>query len=111
MQSTIRLTSAARAGVIVAANDLTSHQRAGSSTKAALADATNAINAEEASPTSTRAPSRPPTTTSASPRRPRYISGGVTISVVTITISHSSISLVPFVVSLPVTTHATARYS
>ena len=39
------------------------------------------------------------------------ISAGVTISTVTITITHSSVSFVPFVGGFPVTTHATARYA
>ena len=67
MQESIRLTSAARAGAIVAANDLTSTSSHPAMTQdQALDDATTAINAEEGAPTSTRAPIRGPTTTSAS---------------------------------------------
>ena len=114
MQSSIRLTSAARAGAIVAANDLTnSSTHPALSTSVALADATNAINSEEGS-------TNPALYQSADSSANNYvslsqstqtISGWISVSVVTISISHSSLSFVPFVGSFPVTTHATARYS
>jgi Flp pilus assembly protein TadG len=109
MQESIRLTSAARAGAIVAAQDLS-----GPNSGNALGDATNAVNAEEFGPGVTGiyqddnsgannyVSMSPPTTQNAD---------GVTIKVVTITISQSSASFVPFVGSFPVTTHATASYS
>jgi Flp pilus assembly protein TadG len=114
MQSSIRLTSAARAGAIVAANDLTSSStHAPLTASAALTDATNAINNEEGS-------TNPAVYQSANSSANNYVSlsqstqtvsGGISVSVVTITVSHSSLSFVPFVGSFPVTTHATARYS
>jgi Flp pilus assembly protein TadG len=113
MQATIRLTSAARAGAILAASDLTSNSNHPATSQAqALTDATNAINQEEgvtnvfqsidASANDYVSISTPP---------PVIISSSVKMSVVTITISQRSLSFVPFVGSLPVTTHATARYS
>ena len=114
MQSSIRLTSAARAGAIVAANDVTSSStHPALTTSVALTDATNAVNDEEG----TTSPALYQSTDSSAndyvslSQSTQTISGGISMSVVTITISHSSLSFVPFVGSFPVTTHATARYS
>ncbi len=65
MQESIRLTSAARAGAIVAANDLTASSSHPAMTQSqALADATTAINAEEGPPRArSRAAIPAPTTT------------------------------------------------
>lgn len=112
MQESIRLTSVARAGAIVAAQDLSGPN--GSNTRTVLDDATNAVNEEEFGPgvpgiyqdddssANNYVSMSPPTTQNAN---------GLTIKVVTITISQSSASFVPFVGSFPVTTHATASYS
>lgn len=112
MQESIRLTSAARAGAIVAASDLTSSPSHTATTQStALADATTAINAEEGATNvfqSTDSGANNYVSIALTPNE--TISGSVTISVVTITISHASVSFVPFVGSFPVTTHATARY-
>jgi len=113
MQATIRLTSAARAGAIVAAADLTSNiNHAPTSTPQALADATTAINDEEGV-TGVFQSTDPSANdyVSISTPSPDVISSTVSMSVVTITISQTSVSFVPFVGSLPVTTHATARYA
>jgi len=113
MQESIRLTSAARAGAIVAANDLTSTSSHPAMTQdQALADATTAINAEEGDTNvyqSTDSGANNYVSIILTPNE--TISGQVAISVVTITISHASVSFVPFVGSFPVTTHATARYA
>jgi Flp pilus assembly protein TadG len=114
MQSSIRLTSAARAGAIVAANDLTNSSTHPSlSTGVALTDATNAINNEEGStnPAIYQSSDSSANDYVSLSESTQTVSGGISMSVVTITISHSSVSFVPFVGSFPVTTHATARYS
>jgi Flp pilus assembly protein TadG len=105
MQASIRLTSAARAGAIEAASDL-----GGSNAANALSDATNAVNAEEDTNIYQDDDSSANNYVSIS-KSSDSISGGGTMNVVTVTISHSSGSFVPFVGSFPVTTHATARYS
>jgi Flp pilus assembly protein TadG len=111
MQEAIRLTSAARAGAIVAASDLTSNaSHAATTTGQALADATTAINQEEGVAVYQSVDSAAGNYVRMS-EATQSVSSGVTISVVTVTVSHSSVSLVPFVGSLPVTTHATARYA
>jgi Flp pilus assembly protein TadG len=109
MQEAVRLTSAARAGVLVAANEL------GGATpptqSQVLTDATAAVNAEEGDTNvfqSTDSGANDYVTmTTPSP----VTTNGVTMNIVTITIHESSVNLVPFVGNLPVTTHATARYS
>jgi Flp pilus assembly protein TadG len=115
MQESIRLTSAARAGAIVAANDLTATPAhpTGLSQKQAVDDATTAINAEEGAATGTYQDDNSGANNyvSITTAQNITISGNVTISTVTVTISHSSVSFVPFVGSFPVTTHATARYA
>jgi Flp pilus assembly protein TadG len=111
MQESIRLTSAARAGAIVAANDLTpTSTRAALTEDQAWTDATTAINAEEGTNVYQRGDSGANNYVSIALTPNETISGQVTINVVTITISHASVSFVPFVGSFPVTTHATARY-
>ncbi len=107
MQQSIRLTSAARAGALVAANDLSSNP----SQKQADDDATTAINAEEGTNVYQDIDSGANDYVSLSTAPNITISGNVTISTVTITVSHSSNSFVPFVGGIPVTTHATARYA
>jgi Flp pilus assembly protein TadG len=107
MQESIRLTSAARAGAILAASDLTS---APGATGQAATDAATAINAEEGTDLYQSTNSGANNYVSIATQTDT-ISARVTISVVTVTISHASVSFVPFVGSFPVTTHATARYS
>jgi Flp pilus assembly protein TadG len=112
MQEAVRLTSAARAGAIVAASDLTSNpNHAPTSTNQALIDATTAVNKEEGATNLYQSVDAAANNYVAMSETTDNISSGVAINVVTITISQSSVSLVPFVGSLPVTTHATARYS
>ena len=103
MQETIRLTSAARAGAILAASDLTSNPGQ------ALADATTAINAEEGVTNVYQSGDSGANNYVSMATQTDTISA-LTIKVVTVTISHASVSFVPFVGSFPVTTHATARY-
>ena len=112
MQESIRLTSAARAGAILAASDLTSNTGHPATTQnQALADATTAINAEEGVTNVYQSASSGANNYVSIATHTDTISARVTISVVTVTISHASVSFVPFVGSFPVTTHATARYS
>jgi Flp pilus assembly protein TadG len=112
MQKTIRLTSAARAGAIVAASDLA----AGDSQQTAWNDAVTAINAEEGDTSvavyQNTNSSQPNYVNIATPQQ--TLSSGATtviVKVVTITVSPSSVTLVPYVGHISVTTHATARYS
>ena len=81
------------------------------STQQAVDDATEAVNAEEGTTIYQDVDSGANNYVSLSTAPNITISAGVTISDVTITIKHSSNSFVPFVGSIPVTTHATARYS
>jgi len=112
MQSAIRLTSAARAGAIVAANDLTSSSSHPATTmNQAVIDATSSINQEEGTTSIYQSIDSSANNYVSLSESTQNISSAVTISVVTVTISHASVSLVPFVGSIPVTTHATARYS
>jgi Flp pilus assembly protein TadG len=116
MQQSIRLTSAARAGAIVAASDLSSTpgQAASCSISGQPADdATAAINAEENTNVYQDADSGANDYVSLCTAQDILATGvnGVTINTVTVTISEKSVSFVPFVGSFPVTTHATARYS
>jgi Flp pilus assembly protein TadG len=107
MQESIRLTSAARAGAILAANDLTTNP--GAVGQAAI-DATKAINAEEGTPGLYQSSSSGANNYVSVSTQSDTISSHITINVVTVTISHASVSFVPFVGSFPVTTHATARF-
>jgi Flp pilus assembly protein TadG len=111
MQTSIRLTSAARAGAIQAANDLGTDP---SQISTALSDATTVINDEEGVTGVYQSSNSGANNYVSMKTAPEVVSGGsngVTINVVTITITESSASFVPFVGSFPVTTHATARYS
>jgi hypothetical protein len=76
-----------------------------------LIDATTAVNKEEGATNLYQSVDAAANNYVAMSETTDNISSGVAINVVTITISQSSVSLVPFVGSLPVTTHATARYS
>jgi len=106
MQLSLRLTSAARAGAIVAANDLAANA---AQVGPALTAATAAVNQEEAtnvyqSCTSGNDCVSLAQTTQTTP-------SGATINVVTITIAQGSVPLVPFLGNIAVTAHATARYA
>jgi len=106
MQSSIRLTTAARAAAIVAANDL---QTAKGN---ALDDATLAVNQEEGvtnvyQDTSSTADNYVSMSVSAD----TLSSAGLTIDVVKISVAHTVLPLVPGVWKLSVTSSATARYS
>lgn len=114
IQESIRLTGAARAGALVAASDL-GNTTTPMGPQDVLAAATTAINAEEDTNVFQ----------SDDPGANDYVSmvtstqsvpmdqgnAAVSMNVVTITIHESQLDLVPFVGSLPVTAHATARYS
>jgi Flp pilus assembly protein TadG len=105
MQSSIRLTTAARAAAIVAAHDLKSGGNA-------LDDATSAVNQEEGvtnvyQDTASNADNY----VSMSVATDTLNSAGLTIDVVKISITHIVLPLVPGVWKLSVTSSATARYS
>jgi len=116
MQVSIRLTSAARAGAIAAANALADQE----TTTQAQDAATNAINQEEGGgstfqdlPGESSQPNY--VNIAVNPGETLSSGGGIgssgTIGTVTITITPSSITLIPFVQQISVATHATARYS
>jgi len=112
MQASIRLTSAARAGAIAAASDLsTTPDHAATTQPVALQDATTAINAEEGVPGVYQSVNSAANDYVSMSVQPSQNISGQSVNLVTITISQSGVSLVPFVGSLPVTTHATARYT
>jgi len=107
MQETIRLTSAARAGAIKAANDIQAGQSAN-----ALNDATVAVNQEEnvnnvfqnTNPAATGYVKMVTATDNLN-------GSGASINVVTITISNVHVTAMPFVWNMTLTTSATARSS
>jgi Flp pilus assembly protein TadG len=111
MQTSIRLTSAARAGAIVAASDLA----AGDPQATVTTDTLNAINAEEGVTGVYQASSKsaPNYVDIETPPQQTLSSGAtsVVVNVVTVTISPAAVTLVPYVGHISVTTHATARYS
>jgi Flp pilus assembly protein TadG len=112
MQESIRLTSAARAGAIVAAGDLSSTStHVAVNPSQALFDATNAVNAEEGVTGVYQSDNSGANNYVSLSEQTKVNVSGVTINLVTITISQSSVSFVPFVGSFPVTTHATGSYS
>lgn len=106
MQTSIRLTTAARAGAILAAQDL----QTGSGN--AWNDATLAVNQEEGVTNVYQ---------NSSPGADNYVNmsvtpetlsaAGLTINVVKISITHAVVPVVPAVWKLSVTSSATARYS
>jgi len=108
MQLSVRLTSAARAGAIQAAADLATNPN---QVQTAWDAATTAVNNEEgttgvyqdANPTGADYV-RMTTATQA-------VAGGITVHVVTVTISDTAVTLVPVVGNLPVKATATARYA
>jgi Flp pilus assembly protein TadG len=107
MQLDIRLTSAARAGAIQAVNDLANHD----SQQTAWNDATAAVNAEEGDTnvyqnTNSSAQNYVGLSTTT-----ETTATGIVIHTVTVTISQTSATLVPFVRNLSVNAKATARYS
>jgi Flp pilus assembly protein TadG len=114
MQVSIRLTSAARAGAIAAANALSTQE----TTTQAQDAATAAINQEEGGGSTFQdnpGQSSQPNYVNIvnNPSAPLINCGcsSGTIGTVTITITPSSITLIPFVQQISVATHATARYS
>jgi len=107
MQSSIRLTTAARAGAIKAANDL----QAGKQASTAWNDATTAVNLEEGvSNIYQNTNSHADDYVNMSETTDTLNGTGVTIKVVQITISQSIVAVIPVVSSLSVNTDATARY-
>ncbi len=107
MQQSIRLTSAARAGAIAAANDW-----ANSSSANAQTDALAAVNDEEnTSAYQDRNGAGDNYVDIPSALTSETTSGGVTIKTITVTITHASVTLVPIVWNIHVTTRATARVS
>jgi Flp pilus assembly protein TadG len=114
MQVSIRLTSAARAGAIAAANALSMQE----TTTQAQDAATAAINQEEGdvttfqdNPGQSSQPNYVNIVVNPSEPLTNCACGGGTIGTVRITITPSSITLIPFVQQISVATHATARYS
>ena len=108
LQSSIRLTTAARSGAISAANDL-----ANSKPTLALTDATTAINLEEGVTNvyqSTNAAADNYVSMSPVPTSDALGGTGVTIFVVTIKISHLVSAWVPVFQNIHMTAAATARY-
>jgi Flp pilus assembly protein TadG len=108
MQLDIGLTSAARAGVIQAANDLASDP---TQTQAAQTDATTAVNAEQGDTNVYQDTDQSANNYVGMSETTETVDTGVTINVVTITISQVSETLVPFVGSFHVSVDASARYS
>jgi hypothetical protein len=108
MQLDIGLTSAARAGAIQAANDLASDP---TQTQAAQTDATTAINEEEGDTNVYQDTDQTADNYVGLAVAPETVATGVTINVVTITISQVSETLVPVVGSFHVSVAASARYS
>ena len=124
VQLSLRLTSAARAGAIQAASDLTTdlvpnpNQPLSSAQKQTAWDAaTTAVNQEEGVTNlyqDSNSGANNYVDMSTTMQTIPADSGdpqSVTINVVTITISRASANFVPFVGTFPVTAHATARYS
>jgi Flp pilus assembly protein TadG len=105
IQLDLRLTSAARAGAIAAANDLA----AGNGM--ALSDAVGAINAEESTTIYQTVPTKPDYVSMTTQTDTTGGTSPVSFSVVTITISNVQITLVPIAGNISVAVHATARYS
>jgi Flp pilus assembly protein TadG len=106
MQTSIRMTTAARAGALVAANDLQTGKGN------AWDDATLAVNQEEGvtnvyQDTSSAADNY----VNMSVTTDTLNAAGLTIDVVQISITHTVLPLVPGVWKLSVTSSATARYS
>ena len=108
MQLDIGLTSAARAGAIQAANDLASDP---TQTQAAQTDATTAINEEEGDTNVYQDTDQTANNYVGISEGTDTVASGVTINVVTITISRVSETLVPVVASFHVSVDASARYS
>jgi hypothetical protein len=113
MQVSIRLTSAARAGAIAAANAIVD----GDTTSQAQQAAIMAINQEEGGGSTFQANAAKPNYVNvvSNPGEPLTNGGGAsgtgTIGTVTVTITPSSITLIPFIQQISVATHATARYT
>lgn len=108
MQVSIRLTSVARAGAIAAANAIADQE----TTAQAQDAATTAINQEEGGGSTFQdGQMSQPNYVSIANNPSESLSNGGTIGTVTITITPSSITLIPFVQQISVATHATARYS
>ena len=108
MELSVGLTSAARAGSIQAANDLGANP---AQTQKAWDDATAAVNAEEGVTNVYQNVNASAGDYVSMTTAPQSVSGGVTMNVVTISITQTPVALVPFVRSLTVNAHATARYS
>jgi Flp pilus assembly protein TadG len=112
MQVSIRLTSAARAGAIAAANALSLDEPTNSVKQAAI----DAINQEEGGGSTFQGDSSQPNSVSVVTNTSESLNDDGngdtgTIGTVTVTITPSSITLIPFVQQISVATHATARYS
>ena len=113
IQLDLRLTGAARAGAIQAANILSGDA---SQIQAAQDAATSAINREEAVSIYQDSDSSAPNyvgiaTTQATAVDRSGIAPQITMNVVTISISQASVTLVPVIGKIGVSAHATAEYS
>ncbi len=105
MQESIRLTSAAHAGAIKAANDIQAGQSAN-----AWNDATTAVNQEEnASNVYQNTNSGAADYVKMTQATDNLNGSGASINTVTITISNAHVTVMPFVWNMTVTTSATAR--
>ena len=120
MQQAVRLTSAARAGAIIAANDLATdvapdptQPPTQTEIDSALTDATTAVNQEEgvSGVYQSGNPSWSNYVSIATQNVPISSTPTLAINTVTITISPASVTLIPFVGHISVTTHAVARFS
>jgi Flp pilus assembly protein TadG len=114
MQTTIRLTSAARAGALQAAAILAQDPADPTNEQQPAWDAAvNAVNAEENTSVYQNLNSSQPDYVNLVIQTQNVSSGTTTVAIgtVTITVSPSSVTLVPYVGHISVTTHATARYS
>jgi Flp pilus assembly protein TadG len=116
IQLDLRLTSAARAGAIEAANDLaqavaTSGTLPAAVTQAVQIDVTNTINNEENTNIYQYSQAQMPNYVSIAAPQAESVSGGGAIYVVNVTISNVSVTLIPIAGNISVTVHATARYS
>ncbi len=112
IQLDVRLTSAARAGALQAANALATNP---TQVAAAWGLATNAVNLEENSTiyqnTDSSLPDYVNLTQTQSPVAHGPGEPAITVNVVTITISQASVALVPVIGKISVSAHAAAEYS
>ncbi len=108
MQFSVRLTSAARAGAIKAANDLGTNP---TQLQTAWDDATTAVNQEEGVVNMYQDQNSAADNYVRMSEKTDSVPGGSSINVVTITITRNSVTLIPVIGNLHVSVQAAARYS